>query len=254
MPRFKDQAICIRHIDWSETSQVVSLLTAEHGKIRGVAKGSKRSSPGAVARFSGGIELLTEGEVVGMVKPTTDLANITEWDLQHPNWHFRERLSAQRAGLYVADITNALLADHDTHPDTFLALQQCLRDLANPANEPAALLRFQWRLLTDAGYSPELQRDVRLASDMPDSRTYLFDPQAGGFTADLNDAGGSPERGPWRVRSETLILLRNLASSPEDARLPDEAEPLTRANRLLCVYIRAILDRQLPTMAYLLNG
>ena len=36
MPRFKDQAICIRHFEWSETSQVVALLTQEHGKVRGL--------------------------------------------------------------------------------------------------------------------------------------------------------------------------------------------------------------------------
>ena len=56
MSRFKDQAVCIRMIDWSETSQIVALLTREHGVLRGLAKGSKRMSPSAISRFSGGIE------------------------------------------------------------------------------------------------------------------------------------------------------------------------------------------------------
>ena len=102
MARFKEDAICIRYLDWSETSQIVVLLTREHGKLRGLAKGSKRTSPGALARYSGGIELLTLGQVVGLTKPTSELATITEWDLQDPYPHLRRDLSAQHLGLYAA--------------------------------------------------------------------------------------------------------------------------------------------------------
>ena len=77
MPRFKDQAICIRHIDWSETSQIVALLTEQLGIIRAVAKGSRRTSPGSVQRYSGGVELLTLGQAVGMIKSSVDLASLT---------------------------------------------------------------------------------------------------------------------------------------------------------------------------------
>ncbi|MEO1235807.1 MAG: recombination protein O N-terminal domain-containing protein, partial [Planctomycetota bacterium] len=74
MPRFKDQAICIRDVDWSETSQVVVLLTETRGKVRGWAKGSRRQSPSSIQRFSGGIELLTAGQVVATTRPSTELA------------------------------------------------------------------------------------------------------------------------------------------------------------------------------------
>ena len=133
MPRFKDHAICIRHIDWSETSQVVALLTREQGKVRALAKGSKRTSPGAVARFSGGIELLTLGQAVGIIKPSTDLATLTEWDLQNPYFHLRRDLAAHETALYAADLSNALLADHDPHAGVFAALAQLLEVLAEPS-------------------------------------------------------------------------------------------------------------------------
>ena len=45
VPRLTDNAICIRDLDWSESSQVVVLLTEAHGKVRGLAKGSRRNSP-----------------------------------------------------------------------------------------------------------------------------------------------------------------------------------------------------------------
>ena len=39
----KDQAVCLRKADYSETSQVVTLFTRSHGKIPAMAKGAKRA-------------------------------------------------------------------------------------------------------------------------------------------------------------------------------------------------------------------
>ncbi len=65
-------------------------MTETHGKVRGLAKGSKRTSPSHMQRFSGGIELLTRGEIVATTKPTTELATLTEWDLQD-DYHYLRR-------------------------------------------------------------------------------------------------------------------------------------------------------------------
>ena len=131
MPRFKDQAICIRDLDWSETSQLVVMLTRDHGKVRGLAKGSRRQSPSAIAKFSGGINLLNRGEVVATTRRNTQLAAVTEWDMQDDHFHLRRDLSAMRLASYGADLCNAMLADEDAHPGTFEALLVFLRAL-NP--------------------------------------------------------------------------------------------------------------------------
>lgn len=245
MPRLTDQAVCIRHIDWSESSQIVALLTKDHGKVRGVAKGSKRMSPGSIARFSGGVELLTGGQVVAVTRPSTDLSTITEWDLQQPNRHLHEYLDAQRLALYAADAVHAMLADHDPHPDVFAALEAFLQLLAEPTGHALTLLRFHWSLLQDCGYRPELDNDVVGGGALPDRDVYRFDAQRGGFTG----AGAQVQNSTWGVRRETLELLRNTAEGRGDG----SAEAVDRANRLLCVYMRAILDRQLPTMHHVLG-
>ena len=72
MATVTDDAVCIRQWDWSETSQTVSVFAREHGLLRGVAKGSKREN----SRFSGGLEVLTRGEVMAIVKPTAEMANL----------------------------------------------------------------------------------------------------------------------------------------------------------------------------------
>ena len=244
MPRFKDQAICIRHLDWAETSQVVVLMTEHHGKIRGLAKGSKRTSPSAIARFSGGIELLNRGEILGVTRQSTELATLTEWDLQDDYHHLRTDFTSQCLAMYAADLVHAMMADQDEHPRTFTALCDLLEAFRDPAARQAALLRFQWELLDDAGYRPELALDVQTGQALPAAASYTFDPRGGGLTqrASMDD---------WRVRRQTVELLRQVAAG--EAIADADTASLERANRLLCVYFRALLDQQLPTMKYVIG-
>jgi len=244
MPRFKDQAICLREFDWSETSQVVVLLTEQHGLIRGLAKGSKRQSPSSIQRYSGGIELLTRGQVLATTSPTRELASLTEWDLQDDFYHLRRSLPAQRLAMYAADLAAAMLAEQDPHPRTYNSMGTLLTSLTDAGHRQAALLRFQWDLLDDGGFKPELQRDVLTNKPLPAAKTYTFDPVAGG----LSIRNGIAD---WRVRRKTVDILRS-AEAREALTDFDEAA-LTRANKLLCTYARSILDRELPTMAMILR-
>lgn len=246
MPRFKEQAVCIRHLDWSETSQIVALLTEGRGVIRAVAKGSKRSSPSHLQRFSGGVELLTLGQAVGLAKPSAELANLTEWDLQQAYRHVRHDLAAQHLGLYAADLIGAMLAPADAHPNVFVAMCDFLESLREAEERGAALLKFQWILLTDCGYRPQLHRDAAQDTTLTEANAYTFDARAGGLTV-----RESNENTAWRVRRKTVDLLRSLDNSDKQAVLVEhDALSIERANRLLCVYLRAILDRELPTMKY----
>ena len=58
--RYHQRAICLRAIDFSETSQVLTLLTRDEGKVRLMAKGTKRPK----SKTGGAIDLLAEGTVV----------------------------------------------------------------------------------------------------------------------------------------------------------------------------------------------
>ena len=272
MPRIIDNAICIRHIDWSETSQIVVLLTENFGKIRGIAKGSKRTSPSAINRFSGGIELLTQGQVIARTKPTEAMAAITEWDLKN-NYHaFRKKLNLHRIAMFGPDLANALLPDDAPHPNSYHNLVAFLDTLASlyssNSNDTqnhitSATAIFQWLMLNDAGYRPNLIADVKTGEVLPDQETYNFDPIAGGLTL-------APINEDWRVRKKTIATLRildeitNKHSESEtpipqtfkhmhDILVGSDLSTLQRASRLLCVYIRALLDKQLPTMKFILE-
>ncbi|MBX2851513.1 MAG: DNA repair protein RecO [Phycisphaeraceae bacterium] len=246
MPRLTDNAICIRDLDWSESSQVVVLLTERHGKVRGLAKGSRRNSPSAIAKFSGGINLLSAGQAIVTTKPAEQLATVTEWDLRSDHYHLRTGLSAQWTAMYAADLVNALLADEDPHPGAYAALSRLLSDLAQADGVAQSLLRFQWALLVDVGYKPELEHDVETGQALPKAKAYSFDPKLGGLTT----RNGMHDE-DWRVRANTVELLRAISNGETTQAFTKNA--MIRANRLLCTYFRALIDKQLPTMDFILN-
>jgi DNA repair protein RecO (recombination protein O) len=230
MPASRDQALCIRHWDWSETSQTVSLFTRSLGLIRGIAKGARRDK----APFSGGIELLTRGEVVAIVKPQSDLATITAWDLQETFPALRRSLASFHAAMYLADLTRHAVHDRDPHPTLFDALLAALRDIEHAA---PAVLRYLWTTLVECGYRPELDRDVVSSTPLDHLSEIAFVPSLGGFTTQHAPTSGQA----WRARSETLELLRSLAQGVEPA-----GPAMDRASRLLNAYMCAVLGREIP--------
>jgi recombinational DNA repair protein (RecF pathway) len=232
MPAQHDQAICIRHWDWSETSQTVGLFCRSVGCLRGLAKGARRER----GRFSGGIDLLTRGEVGVILKRDSDLHTLTEWDAQEIFPRLREDLAANRAGWYVVDVLGRMLPLLDPHPDLFDRTMVLLRSLGSGEGVEASMLRFQWCLLEETGWQPDLTQPAGHSGDV------AFDAIEGRLVKDVD------REGPWRVRASTLAALRDAATG---GATPPDTEAVVRANRLLAAHLRAVLGEEPATMSWL---
>ena len=226
----RDQAICLRHWDFSETSQTVSLLTRAHGVVRGLAKGSRR--PGSP--FSGGIELLTLAEVAFIIKPSTELALVTEWDLARSYPALRTDLHLYHAALYAGEIAQMMVRDQDPHPQVFDALAGALGGLTDPSRVHPELLAYHWRLLRGCGFEMRLDADVVTGAALPGAGVVQFAPDLGGFTTDR--AAHSGER--WPARVETVAMLRKAADGAE---IEAESAPVIRAGALLSAFARHLI-------------
>lgn len=243
MPITKDDAVCIRHWDWSETSQTVSLFSREHGVVRCVAKGSRREK----SDYSGGLELATRGEMAASIKREGQLSNLTAWDLQEVFPEIRSSLSAFTHAMAMLDAVHHCLEPLDPHPGLFDALVRGLRSLASPAARRPALTVLLWTALDETGHRPELFADASTGADLApltEGAVLTFSPRAGGLVA------GAVRDGPaWRVRAETVDLLRLIASGvwPD----PDARDPATfeRAARLLGWYFREVFGVEPPALA-----
>ncbi len=263
VPTITDNAICIRHWDWSETSQTVSLFTHSHGVLRGIAKGSKRDK----APFSGGIELLTQGQLVAITKSTNAMATITAWDLQNTFRAARRSLRAFYIGTYLMDLIHHSLTDRDPHPNLFITLVHACDLLAFAPI--ASLLLGQWAVLVETGYRPRLGCDVQTEQPLSPSDDVSFSPTLGGLSILTKEQLATNTYPGWRVRSQTIELLNRLdaiqtklvasetppgqnehiQNNTRDQLIELTGDPSGfRAARLLGSYLRHILGRSLPSM------
>jgi len=211
----------------------VSLLTKEHGLIRGLAKGSKRNN----GAFSGGFDPLTCGHVVARMKTNSDLATLTEWQLEHVWWSTRNSLDVNKAAIYMADLVVRMINDEDPHTHVFDSLCIALDRMEDGHDIDWPVLRFQWALLVETGYQPTL------ATDDHDEPIVAFSSGIGGVVADT----GEIDR--VRVRRETIDILRLLQ---DDLPMqPTPPETLHRANRLLAHYVRDIIGKESAAMRWM---
>lgn len=243
MPTISDNAICIRRWDFSETSQTTLLFCHEIGMLRGLAKGAKRPK----SNFSGGFDVLTRGQVVAIVKPSSDLATITEWHIEQVYDHCRRDLHTNHVCLYMIDLLQHALTEHDPHEGAFVLLTDLLDAIESDELADRALLRWQLGLLEECGYRPELSRDAQTGGPIrfgnSNADALAFSSKHGGIVADT----GESDR--WRVRPETIKLLQTAQTG--DLPIEHDAALLRRANSLLAAHWRELLGRQLATMPML---
>src|SRR5512135_567641 len=119
-----DDGICLRVTDFSETSQIVGMLTRAHGLVPLIAKGSKRTSKKNV--MSGPLDLLTGGEVVYVAAREgagdgtgAALATLAAWELLDHRVGLRGNLRALNAAMMCAEVTTLLLQPFDPHEGLF---------------------------------------------------------------------------------------------------------------------------------------
>lgn len=230
MPPIHDDTICLRHSEWSETSQLATLLCREHGLVRGLARGSRRER----SAFSGGFELLARGRVVFYEKPTRELANITAWDLSHTHKHLRKDLSSLWRALFAVDLMQRALPVREPHPRGFDALADLL---AQTTIEMQGLTRYQWALLDEAGHKP----DVDISESVAHKAVVYFVPEAGRIELDRPAHAASA----WPMRGRTLAALRSI-TQPQGPHTEPDTDTWTRSAAFLCAYWMWVLGRPIP--------
>jgi DNA repair protein RecO (recombination protein O) len=246
MPAEKATALVLRVVEWSETSSIVTLLTREFGKVRGLAKGARRPK----GPFESALDLLSTCQVVFLRKSSDALDLLTEAKLQR---RFRPRakdLSCLYAGYYVAELLDDLTDDYDPHPDVFDAAQQTLAGLAS-GDTPASLLvlRFELATLAALGHMPSLADCAECGQPVDRGGRVAFGMLSGGVLCRQCRPGKAQVAS---LSPRALEILAQFADSASDAwRQPADRAALGEVRGLLNSYIAHLLGHRPAMHAYL---
>ena len=263
MPLARDRCVCLRKLDYSETSQILLLFAREHGLLRVIAKGAHRRTKAGASKYDGGLDLLDVGDAVFIFDPAKELNILTEWGLREGHLELRNSLRAVYLAQYAAELIALLFQEHDAHPALFDRVVQTLPELASPRAEES-FLAFQLDLLRESGYLPELNRCAECGSPAGQQDVAYFSVDRGGVVC-RNCEGAVPDR--QAVDARLLRLIQGVLRLPRGggngngsaAGMPQRLPRLTRhqtdpINRLLAGHVEHTLGRRLRMSPYVLNG
>ena len=178
MSLFKDEAITLRRLDYSETSQVLAVLCREHGAQRLIAKGIKR---GTKTRVAVGVDLLEWGHVVFSRRPesVSDMSIMTEWRQIDAFVHLRRDLPRLYCAQYAAEAAAQLTEVGDPHPALFDALRRLFESMIDSASL-ARLVGFLKNLLREIGLAPQFRQCVACRRAIDPATAVYFTSRGGG--------------------------------------------------------------------------
>ena len=238
----------LRRVDYSETSQVVTLFTAVRGKIGAIAKGARRSK----TKFFGPLDAATMHDVVLFARAQG------LWVLAES--HLVERFPALRRNLetiYVAhlviELLDMLTEENDPSPALFELAVDVLGETRDPAKASLYALKFIAGALARTGFAPVLDRCVGCAREAPSGRRLAFDVVEGGLLC-ATCARNAPQAAHTSGAAVALIRYVTRAGPGALKRLKPAKRDVDKALGTLGAHTERAAGRRLKTLPLVVKG
>lgn len=158
--------------DFRDSSQVVELLTAEHGRISLVAKGIKRPK----SRLRGLLQPFRELRVSWVARRELGTLTDVDADATPPSALIGDSLLA---GYYVSELCLKLTHKHDPNPELFELYGQIIGQLRTTASVDQCLRPFEDQLLRELGFGINWGLDIETGQPVESRYQYAMVSDAG---------------------------------------------------------------------------
>ena len=237
MPLYRDEAIVLRTQKLGEADRIVTLLTRGHGRVRGVARGVRKTSSRIGARlepFSHVDVQLYEGRSLDTVTQVESIAahgallsgDYPRWTTGTAMLETAERLtpeerepSVQQFALLVAGLRSLVGEDHDSE---------------------LILDSYLLRSLAVAGWSPSFEQCARCGADGP-HRAFSI-PSGGMVCTNCRPPGSAAPS------VATIALLGALLSGDWEVADASDARDRREASGLVAAFLQWHLERGLRSL------
>jgi len=206
-----EHAFVLHQRPYRDSSQLLECMTATHGRMGLVARGSRRATTGQRAFLQPFAPLKLSWVRRG------ELGRLTHVEADGMSYV----LEGQRllAGFYASELLLRLTARGDPNHDVYSCYSRCLAQLAGAHGVARTLREFELELLRALGYGLELDGDSATGEPLRPDSSYVYELERGLRRAEPADS--DEDHYPGR----DLLALRDL-------KLDDDAS-LRTAQRLL---------------------
>ncbi|MGD9289263.1 MAG: DNA repair protein RecO [Desulfobacterales bacterium] len=188
MSAFSSPAILLRRMDYGDFDVITTFFTLNKGKLSLIAKSAKKSTK----RFAGILELFSLLDIVAAAGRRKGLAVLQEAVLKQPFSAIRADFRKTAYASYWAELIYNWIEENFKQVALFHLLEHVLAELDSGRTAPADLnILFQMRLLTLAGYRPNLHRCSVCGNELEKIKqdTIAIDSKRGGIICQKCRAG-----------------------------------------------------------------
>ena len=232
MSTYRDNAVVLGTYKFGEADRVVVLLTQNHGKVRAVARGVRKTKSSIGAR----LEPMSHVDI--SLRSGRELDTVAEVRLVHTHSLLRTDFDRLNQGLSMLEAINKLTPDREPVPHLYEVLSRALHAL-NERSSPLMLGAFYWRLLSIEGHAPQLNVCVRCGEE---GNIVSFDVLEGGGHCD-SCRSGVP------ISSQALDLMRMiLGGRMNEALSLPESPAVNEVSQLAMEAMESHLERRLRSL------
>ena len=240
---YKTHAIVLRQRRLGDADKILTLYTANLGKIEAVAKGVRKSK----SRLAGHVEPLTHATF--MLAQGKSLDIVTQAETTEPFQQLRDDLELLSRALYVCELMDKFTEPRAENFGLYRLLLQTLRRVATREDFDTPVRYYEMALLVEMGYAPELDECVTCRKKLEPVTNYWSAGAGGVVCANcrVDEAAIRP------ISANALKLLRLLLRGrfSDVARVHIDLDLALELERALVEYVRWVLERDVRSAAFI---
>jgi DNA repair protein RecO (recombination protein O) len=242
---YKADAVILNTFDYGESDRIITFYTNEMGKLRGIAKGARRSR----RRFVGNLEPLSRTRLLFYHNPKSELVRIEDSTLTDGFSRLRGDIERLTAGSYLVELTSEMTREGQTNPALFGLLAGFLK-LLDGGESPVPLLRFfEIKLLQMVGFMPRLESCVVCNGTLKKSLT-SFSSDKGGMVC-KTCAPKTAALIPLSAGTAGFLAMAARLDIDKLTRLVPNPVFIEQGERLLDCFIRHQTGKELKTKRFI---
>jgi len=162
MKSISTQCIILGHKNLKEQDKIISLYNEDLGKIKAIAKGAQKIT----SKFVGHLETLNLCTIT--LYQSSHSTIITEVSTDESFRKTRENIQAMSAALQIAEITNAIIQEHQTLDNLLQLIKKTILHLSHSKKPELIAIAYIIKLLDKSGLLPDYRN-----SDLLLEKKYL---------------------------------------------------------------------------------
>lgn len=240
---YRVTGIVLKRSDVGEADRLLTLLTAERGKFRAVAKGARKPT----TRKAGHVELFNQASF--LIAVAREIHLVSQVDTLEPFLRVRDDLDRLGYAYYFAELVDRFLEEQVEQREVYDLMFDALHWLETTPTLARTARYFEMQLLDAMGYRPQLSICVQSKQDLEPEENF-FSPEGGGM---LRPQYRDTYRDAIAVSVNALKVLRYLQGRTfeeiEQLRLSAQVESEVEA--IMHYYITHLLERNLKSVDFL---